>query len=65
MKNLFLTAVLTATLAACGGKKAPATTPVPTGGSGTESTGATGGKTYGDAPAPSGAASADPCAGGE
>ncbi len=72
MKHLFLTAVLTAALAACGGKKAPATTPGNTGGSAMESTGATGGKTYGDAPAPGGGgapmgdgAGADPCAGGE
>ncbi len=71
MKHLFLTAVLTVALAACGGKKAPATTPGNTGGAAKESTGATGGKTYGGAPAPKTAApanegaSADPCAGGE
>lgn len=71
MKHLFVTAVLTAALAACGGKKAPATTPGNTGGSAMENTGATGGKTYGDAPAPGGGApagdgaNADPCAGGE
>ena len=71
MKNLFLIAILTAALAACGGKKSSATTPGNTGGSAMESTGATGGKTYGDAPAPGGGApagdgaSADPCAGGE
>lgn len=71
MKHLILTAILTTAIAACGGKKAPATTPGNTGGSAMESTGATGGKTYGDAPAPRGGgpmgdgAGADPCAGGE
>lgn len=72
MKNLILITILTAALAACGGKKAPATTPGNTGGSAMEQTpGATGGATYGGAPAggatpaPGSGANADPCAGGE
>lgn len=73
MKKLYLIAILTSSLAACGGKKAPATTPGNTGGSAMEQTtgGATGGAGYGGAPAggatpaPGTGASADPCAGGE
>lgn len=72
MKKLFLISILTASLAACGGKKAPATTPGNTGGSAMEQkTDGTGGSGYGGAPAGGGApapgsgADADPCAGGE
>jgi hypothetical protein len=73
MKKLFLIAILTAPLAACGGKKASSTTPGNTGGSAMEqkTEGATGGAGYGGAPAgdappdPGEGASADPCAGGE
>jgi hypothetical protein len=73
MKQLFLIAILTASLAACGGKKAQSTTPGNTGGSAMEqkTDGATGGASYGGAPAegatpdPCGGAAADPCAGGE
>ena len=73
MKKLFLITILTASLAACGGKKAANTTPGNTGGSAMEqkTDGATGGAGYGGlgyggkARAPGTGASADPCAGGE
>jgi predicted small lipoprotein YifL len=69
MKKLFVVAILTASLAACGGKKPAASTPTNAGGTEMKSDGATGGATYGTpatAPAPGGTeggAAADPCAG--
>jgi len=62
MKKLFVIAILTVSLAACG-KKNASTTPGNTGGSAMEqtNTGATGGASYGGGTY--GAAPADPCGG--
>jgi hypothetical protein len=65
MKKLFIGAFLiTASLAACGGKKSSDTTPANTGGTTETKTdgAATGGATYG---APAGGGAANPCAGGD
>lgn len=71
MKKLVVIGFLmSAALVGCGGKSKASgtTTPDNKGGSTEMKSGATGGATYGEkgaAPAPSGGASADPCAGGQ
>jgi len=63
MKKTFAVAILTAALAACGGKAKPSTTPTP---KADDKAGATGGTTYGGAQTPATPAKppADPCSGG-